>query len=138
MAKHNYSQYSKKNENKIETAPEVTVEVQNGVVSDVITEEVETVTETVTETATATETTVTEEVKTEETKSAAVATGVVAGCTKLNVRSKPNTNGDVVAVINAGDEFSIDADESTDEWFKISTTNGVKGYCMRKFVNANI
>ena len=158
MSKHNYSQYSnKRNENKFNATPEVTVEVQNGVISDAITEEVETtVAETTVAETTVAETTVAEttvpettvaettaEVAAEtetttESNTAAVATGVVAKCAKLNVRSKPSTDGDVVTVINAGDKVSIDVDKSTDEWLKIRTADGVKGFCMKKFVNANI
>lgn len=138
MAKHNYSQYSnKKNETKVDnTTPEVEVEIQNGVESDVVTEEVEApVVEN--NTATVTEAVVKPK-STTETNSGAVGTGVVANCAKLNVRSKPGINADVVTVLNANDKVKIDVDKSTDEWFKISTIDGVKGYCMRKFVNANI
>ena len=138
MSKHNYSQYSnKKNNNKVGTAPEVTVENQNEEVA--VVEEVETTVETVVENNTVT---VTEDViepdATTETNSAAVAKGVVANCAKLNVRAKASVKADVVAILNAGDEVSIDVDKSTEEWFKIRTVDGVKGYCMRKFVNANI
>ena len=143
MSRHNYSQYSnKKNENKVDITPEVKEENQNGVVTDAVIEETtvdntvdNTVeTETTAEVTAEAETSVTET----ETNSGAVATGVVANCAKLNVRSKPSTNGDVVTVLNAGDEISIDVDKSTDEWLKIRTIAGVKGYCMRKFVSANI
>lgn len=140
MSKHNYSQYSnKKYENKINTTPEVTVEIQNGVNTDVVTEEVEAPVTNTVETETTANTAETEAPVTETvTNSGAVATGVVANCAKLNVRSKPSTNGDVVTVLNAGDEISIDVDKSTEEWLKIRTADGVKGYCMKKFVNANI
>lgn len=136
MSKHNYSQYSnKKYDNKVDTTPEVKAEIQNGVNTDVVTEEVETETTANTAEVTAeTEAPVTETV----TNSGAVATGVVANCAKLNVRSKPSTNSDVVTVLNAGDEISIDVDKSTEEWLKIRTADGVKGYCMKKFVSANI
>jgi SH3-like domain-containing protein len=140
MSKHNYSQYSNKRyENKVDTTPDVTVDSQNGVetlVDTVVTEEVKTgVVEN--NTVTITENVVEPE-STTETNSGAVATGVVANCAKLNVRSKPSTDADVVTVINAGDEIKIDVDKSTDKWFKIRTIDGVKGFCMRKFVNANI
>lgn len=143
MSKHNYSQYSnKKNYNKVDTTPEVTVENQNGDIIDV-TEEVETTVDTVIENEIVTDVTVESETETEvevepENNSGAVAKGVVAKCAKLNVRSKPSINGDVVCVLDANAEVNIDVDASTDEWFKINTIAGVKGYCMKKFVNANI
>lgn len=137
MSKHNYSQYSnKKNNNKVDAAPEVTVENQNEEI-DAVVEEVEATVENVIETPVEAETVVEPEV-TAESKTAAVAKGVVANCAKLNVRAKDNINGDVVAILNAGDEVSIDVDKSTKDWFKIRTADGVKGYCMKKFVNANI
>lgn len=143
MSKHNYSQYSNKKKNiEVNTAPENTVEIQNGVIGEVVTGETETTTNVTIEQKSITDTEVTETVienkSTVETNSGAVSTGVIANCAKLNVRSKPNTNGDVLAVLNVNDKISIDVDESTDEWFKIRTADGVNGYCMRKFVNANI
>lgn len=144
MSKHNYSQYSnKKYENKTNATTDVTAENQNGVITDTVTEEVKTpvinTVETETTANTAEVTAETEAPVTEtETNSGAVETGVVAKCAKLNVRSKPSTDSDVVTVLNAGDEISIDVDKSTDEWLKIRTADGVKGYCMKKFVSANI
>lgn len=135
MSKHNYSQYSnKKNNNKVDAAPEVTVENQNEEIA--VVEEVEATVETVVETPVEAEVTVEPEVAA-ETKTAAVAKGVVANCAKLNVRAKASVKADAVAILNAGDEVSIDVDKSTEEWFKIRTVDGVKGYCMRKFVSAN-
>ena len=142
MSKHNYSQYSNKKNynNKFDTTPEGTVDNQNGDVT-AVTEEVETVVETTVETVvnTTVDTTVETETTTEtETNSGAVGKGVVANCAKLNVRSKPSVNGDVICVLDKDVEVTIDVDESTDEWFKIRTVTGGEGYCMRKFVNANI
>lgn len=138
MSKHNYSQYSNKRNdyNKFNATPDVTVENQNGdniavneEVETIVDTTVDTIVDTIVETETTTET---------ETNSGAVAKGVVANCAKLNVRSKPGINGDVVCVLDKDVEVTIDVDESTDEWFKIRTAAGVNGYCMRKFVNANI
>lgn len=144
MSKHNYSQYSnKKYENKTNATTDVTAENQNGVITDTVTEEVKTpvintveteITANTAEVTAETEAPVTET----ETNSGAVATGVVTKCAKLNVRSKPSVDGDVVAVITLADKVTIDVDESTDEWFKVLTVDGIKGYCMRKFINANI
>jgi SH3-like domain-containing protein len=139
MAKHNYSQYSnKKNDNKVDATPENTVENQNENITAVV-EEVETTVEAVVENNTVTEAeAIIEPESTTESNSGAVAKGVVANCAKLNVRSKPSVKGNVITVLNVDDEVSIDVNKSTNEWFKINTVDGVKGYCMRKFVNANI
>lgn len=64
--------------------------------------------------------------------------GVVANCAKLNVRAEPTLDGDIVSVLDVMSEIEINLSESTDEWFKICTTVGVEGYCMRKFVDAHL
>lgn len=61
-------------------------------------------------------------------------TGVVTGCSKLNIRKKANISSDVVAVANAGSELTIDTDKSTGEWYKVTDNNGTIGYCMKKYV----
>lgn len=61
-------------------------------------------------------------------------TGVVDNCDKLNVRRNPTLSATPLAVINKGDEVQIDAANSTDEWYKVCTANGVEGYCMKKFI----
>lgn len=137
MSKHNYSQYSNKknnNNNKVNSAPEAAVELQNGEVAEVETPVVETV-DTVETVAAAPEKEVSVE---EETNSGAVAKGVVANCAKLNVRVKPSVKTDVVCVLDAKTEVTIDVDKSNDEWLKVRTAAGADGYCMRKFVDANL
>ena len=147
MSKHNYSQYSNKNQdNKTAATTDVVVENQNKIENNTtpaigyVSAEDVTVTTLENKTVTDNDVVVTtlENKTTTESNSGAVTIGVVANCARLNVRSKPNTNGDVVTVLNVNDEVSIDVDNSTNDWFKIRTNNGVKGYCMRKFVSANI
>ena len=64
-------------------------------------------------------------------------TGVVDGCTKLNVRKEPYKDAEVLCVINKGEEVVFDTEEeATYEYFyKIVTATGVKGYCMKQFIN---
>lgn len=128
MSKHNYSQYSKKNvdnENKVveELNPIQPVEI---IVDEPVAEvkmepEVAVVKETV-ETVTLPK----------------AVTGTVFNCSKLNVRSKPSTDAEVVAVLDNNSEVEIDSARSTNEWLKITTAVGVDGFCMRKFVNAKL
>lgn len=60
-------------------------------------------------------------------------TGVVTAA-KLNVRKQPSPNGQVVSVINKDAKVQIDTTASTAEWYKVYTTAGVEGYCMKKFI----
>lgn len=60
--------------------------------------------------------------------------GVVANCSKLNVRENPYPTADVLGVINADTELIISEAESNKEFYKICTASGLEGYCMKKFV----
>ena len=93
---------------------------------------VEEVKETVEETVEiATEEAVVEEPK----KEVATMTGYVANCAKLNVRRKPNTQSEPACVIPEGSEVTIFKRESTKEFYKVRTENGVEGYCMKQFIS---
>lgn len=111
MSNHNYSQYSKKNNNnnpKTYNKPK--------------TEERTTVVEAPEEPL---------EIKMVTT----ACTGVVVNCSKLNIRVKPSTDSDVLTALNVGSEVMIDNTRSTTEWLKITTAAGIDGFCMRRFVS---
>jgi hypothetical protein len=116
MGKHNYSQYSNKNKNiEVDEVIETVAPIEEEIVTEPVVEEtVETVTlpETV--------------------------NGTVVGCTKLNVRVNPSTTADVVCVLDVKSEIKINAAKSDNEWLSICTATGIEGYCMRKFVEANL
>lgn len=61
-------------------------------------------------------------------------TGVVVDCSRLNVREKPTLESEIVCNINALTEVLIDIDNSTNDFYKISTVSSVEGYCLKKFV----
>lgn len=63
-----------------------------------------------------------------------IASGVVTECVRLNIRETPSADGDVVAVIDLLTEVVVDLEDSTDEFYKISTATGVKGFCMKKYI----
>ena len=126
MSKHNYSQYSKKNqqtENVEETVETVAVsEIDETVaVIENATPEITLVEETV-ETVTLPETII----------------GVIANCGKLNVRMNPSANSGVVAILDVNSEVEINLEKSDDEWYSVCTATGLEGYCMRKFVEARL
>ena len=112
MAKKNYGQYYKKAKNEeecmpvIET-PEVKMEPVHAV--DIIIEPV-------------------------AAPAPKSVTGTVTGCSKLNVRTEPETIADILCILDAGSEMKIDMAKSNKDWFKITTASGIDGYCMRKFV----
>lgn len=126
MSKHNYSQYSNnKKKNPVTTVAE-----------DAVVTPVEHVDEVKMEVNDIIVTPVEETVNT--VKLPKTVTGTVANCSKLNVRAEGCANGEVVCVLNVGTEVKVDVNKSNAEWLYVSTPGGVKGYCMRKFVNARL
>lgn len=64
--------------------------------------------------------------------------GIVTNCAKLNVRAEPSLKAEVVCVLDTMSEIEINLSQSNDEWFKVCTAIGVEGYCMRKYIQAQI
>ena len=60
--------------------------------------------------------------------------GEVTNCKKLNVRTAPTLKATSKMIVNENDIVEIIESESTDEWFRVCTENGVKGYCMRRYI----
>lgn len=60
--------------------------------------------------------------------------GVVDNCQRLNVREEPKANARVVCVIEVDDEVEVDKQSSTDDFYKVVTSDGTDGYCMKKFI----
>ena len=124
MSKHNYSQYS--NAKKYDNKPndEAMVEHDNPIKHADFVEEVDAVKM------------VEETVKTVPIPK--TINGVVANCTKLNIRKDPSVHAEILGVVNVDSEMKIDMDKSNDKWFYVSTAVGIDGYCMRDFVNAKL
>lgn len=61
--------------------------------------------------------------------------GVVIGCENLNIRSEANTNSKILSVIKVDSEVSIDDKGSTEKFYKVCTSSGVEGYCMRQYIS---
>lgn len=57
--------------------------------------------------------------------------GTVVDCLKLNVRAKPDSNSEIVCVLNSGTKVTVDTSKITDEWYCIQTSDGLKGYCLK-------
>lgn len=70
------------------------------------------------------------EVATEETPKI----GIVTDCTRLNVRKLPNVKAEVLCTVNTSDNLEINEKKSTNVFYKVTTSNGVEGYCMKKYV----
>lgn len=62
--------------------------------------------------------------------------GIVTNCSKLNIRKKASLKADVLTVLNAKTEVTIDPDYTNKEWYKIVPNNSdeVAGYCKKEFI----
>ena len=63
--------------------------------------------------------------------------GIVVNCEKLNLRRTPLKDSDganIITELLPGVAVVIDADESTPNFYKVITEDGLEGYCMRQFV----
>ena len=143
MSNHNYSQYSnKKVSNKLKTEETI---MQTNIVDEVVDAKVVAPVESVVKPVEpvevkmeSVESKVEPEVKPETKPEPQVITGIVANCSKLNVRVKPAKDAEVLTILDAKTEVVIDPARSTNEWFKIATASGVDGFCMRKFVSVKL
>ena len=123
MSKHNYSQYS--NAKKYDNKPKTDESVEPVEFSDSMSNEPAVEVKMVEET-----------VKTVPIPK--TINGVVANCTKINIRKDPSVHAEILGVVNVDSEMKIDMDKSNDKWFYVSTAVGIDGYCMRDFVNAKL
>ena len=64
--------------------------------------------------------------------------GVVVDCFRLNVRSAPSIDAEVVCEIDCSTDMLVYEEESTDEFYKICTSSGVEGFCMKKYISIRI
>ena len=65
--------------------------------------------------------------------------GIVSGCEYLNVREESSKDANILCVIGVNTILKVDlsSDTETNEFYKVITPNGVKGYCMKKFITIN-
>ena len=67
-----------------------------------------------------------------EVKEPEIKKGIVRNCELLNVRKEPNTDSDIIKVINHGDEINIikeDKGNISDDFYKT-----IGGYVMKKYI----
>lgn len=60
--------------------------------------------------------------------------GIVTDCLYLNVRKRPDINADVAAVIDALTQVVVDLDASTEDFYKVATSDRIEGFCMKKYI----
>lgn len=61
--------------------------------------------------------------------------GRVYNCAKLNVRAAAKFNSDVICEIPCNTEVEINEDDSTGDYYKICTSSGIEGFCMKTYIS---
>lgn len=121
--KRDYTRFSKGPVESMESVEDIVEPVETGV-EDVV-EPVETVVENI-------QIVEAEQESTDEEPK--YVTGTVTDCVKLNVREYPNSTAMILGTIHADAELIVDNEESTEDFYKIYTSVGLEGYCMKKFI----
>lgn len=60
--------------------------------------------------------------------------GFVDGCNSLRVRKESSVDSEELCIIAKSTEVVIDLENSTEDFYKVTTSEGVEGYCMKKFI----
>lgn len=55
-------------------------------------------------------------------------------CIRLKIRNKPSIGGSIVCLARVGDELTIDRSKYYDGWLKVTTVDGLEGFCRQDFV----
>ena len=55
-------------------------------------------------------------------------------CIRLKIRNKPSMGGSIVCLARVGDELTIDRSKYYDGWIKVTTVDGLEGFCRQDFV----
>lgn len=61
-------------------------------------------------------------------------TGVVTDCLRAAIYQEPRANSKIIKVVTLLTKVTVDVDGSTEGFYKVSTSDGVQGYCMKKFI----
>ena len=115
-------------EEVIETTEETTVETNE------VKEEVTEVTENVEEVQETPETEVEEGSTEPEVIEAAPVIGRICGFSKLYVRSEASRDSEPVGTVDDKEDLVIDLENSTEDFYKVRTTAGIDGYCVKSNV----
>ena len=118
------NEVTEENVNEIEESVKETEEITNEV-----NETVEQVEETINEVEESTNKI--EETKKEVTKEVI---GKIIEFEKLYIRKEADKNSEPVGIVTNKDYLSIDIIHSTDDFYKVITSNGLEGYCVKEFV----
>ena len=122
------NEVTEENVNEIEESVKETEEITEEITNEV-NETVEQLEETINEVEESTN-------KIEETKKEVTeeVIGKIIEFEKLYVRKEASKYSEPVGIVTDKDYLSIDIIHSTDDFYKVITSNGLEGYCVKEFV----
>lgn len=63
--------------------------------------------------------------------------GIVTKCSKLNVRSQPDATDDKNIICTIPVDAEVVIDDSTSDFYAITTKDGKHGFCMKEYITVN-
>lgn len=75
-----------------------------------------------------------EEVKKPRKRTVKPKIGTVVDCMALNIRKEPNLTCEVVTMVLSGSQLTISRSGATEDFYKVSTSDGIEGYCLKQYV----
>ena len=63
--------------------------------------------------------------------------GKIIGFEKLYVRKEASKDSEPAGIITSETVLIIDEENSTEDFYKVTTNEGLEGYCVKKFVKIN-
>ena len=63
--------------------------------------------------------------------------GKISGFEKLYVRKEASKDSEPAGIITSETVLTIDEENSTEDFYKVTTNEGLEGYCVKKFIKIN-
>ena len=63
--------------------------------------------------------------------------GKIIGFEKLYVRKEASKDSEPAGIITSETVLTIDEENSTEDFYKVTTNEGLEGYCVKKFIKIN-
>jgi uncharacterized protein YgiM (DUF1202 family) len=74
------------------------------------------------------------EITEEQPKEETVSVGFVDNCDRLNVRTQPDKNAQVLTIIVRNMAVQVNIEDSTDLFYKVKTQSGLTGFCVKEYI----
>lgn len=63
-----------------------------------------------------------------------ILSGVVTNCLRLNIRKEPESDAEILTILELLSNVVVDMTASTETFYKVRTEAGIEGFCMKKYI----